>query len=216
MSKSKKFFCLRRNHKAKTEKQELAESRDEAINQIQRTRWKSIDLVLEEARTLALREEQRRRSADIKAAIYLSVLAAIVSLSATLIMGFSDSPQVCKSWQCLLLTIFFLAGMLSLLGAGFWAFKTIQVSAYSRVDVDELIKLSKHNQTSVALCKEILKCVRKNRDAVNEKITLVKKAHTCMLWMFIFYVLLLITIGITVVFKPPHVKNLLDAVSTIF
>ncbi|MDE0411539.1 MAG: hypothetical protein OXI37_04910, partial [Gammaproteobacteria bacterium] len=63
----------------------LKESDEKAIDQIERANWKPVDSILEEARQLALSEEDRRKSADTKAAIYLAVLAAVIPLSATLI-----------------------------------------------------------------------------------------------------------------------------------
>ena len=204
MSKFSDFFwpCLDRTSEA--DKRKLIESNEKAIAQIERAHWEPIDSVLEEARRLVLREEERRKSADTKATIYLAVLTAVIPLSAALIKDFSNFFLTFGDWQLVILVPLFLLAMCYLLAAGIWAFRTIQVSVQYRVDVDELIKLDHHSQIDVALCREILKSVRNNRDTANEKISQMTMAHKFLKRMFVLFVLLLILVGLMTVYPLLH------------
>lgn len=185
--------CLDRGSDA--DRYRLKESNEKAIYQIERANWKPIDSILEEARWLALSEEERRKSADTKATIYLAVLTAVIPLSATLIKDLPTSFRTFEYWQLGILIGLFVWTMCYLLAAGIWAFRTIQVSVQYRVDVDELVKLSNHNQVDAALCKEILKSVRNNRDTVNEKISRMIMAHKFLVRMFVSFILFLMWTG---------------------
>ncbi len=185
--------CLDRESDA--DRRRLKESDKKAIDQIERANWEPVDSILEEARRLALSEEDRRKSADTKAAIYLAVLAAVIPLSATLIKDFPASFQTCEYWQLGILAGLFVWTMCNLLAAGIWAFRTIQVSVQHLVDVDELVRLSNHNQVDVALCKEILKSVRNNRNIVNKKISSMIMAHRFLKRMLVSFVFFLMWLG---------------------
>lgn len=195
MSKYSDIIWPRLDRGSEADRQKLKKSNEKAIDQIERANWKPIDLILEEARRLVLSEEERRKSADTKAAIYLAILAAVIPLSATLIKDLPTSFRTFESWQLVILIGLFVWTMCYLLAAGIWAFRTIGVSGHHRVDVDELVKLSNQKQVDVALCKEILKSVRNNRDLVNKKISLMIMAHEFLKRMFVSFILFLIWTG---------------------
>ena len=195
MSKYSDIIWPRLDRGSEADRHKLKKSNEKAIGQIERANWKPIDSILEEARRLALSEEERRKSADTKAAIYLAILAAVIPLSATLIKDLPTSFRTFEYWQLVIQIGLFVWTMCYLLAAGIWAFRTIQVSVQHRVDVDELVKLSNQKQVDVALCKEILKSVRNNRDTVNEKISRMIMAHRFLKHMFVSFILFLIWTG---------------------
>ena len=180
---------------SESQRYELKRSTEKAIDQIKEAQWVPIDSILEEARRLTLQEQGRIKSTDTKAMIYLGALTAFVPLFASLTDEFSSSFQEFENWQILILVILFTITMLYLLAAGYWAFKTIQVRGFYRVDVDQLIQLNGSEQIDVALCKEILKSIRKNRDKVNNKVTSLIMAHEFLKRIFVSIILLLIWIG---------------------
>lgn len=201
MSKCSDLFWPRLDRESEKYKLELKESNEKAINEIEQANWKQISTILEEARRLAINEEDRRKSADTKATIYLVVLTAVIPLLATLMKDFPNSFQANENWQLTILAILLVWAMCYMVAAGIWAFRTIQVSSKHRVDVDELIKLDGHNQIDVALCKEILKSVRKNRDIVNKKISKMTLAHKFLVRTFVLFVFLLFWIGYLAIYS---------------
>lgn len=161
----------------------------------------SIDPVLEQSRILALDEEDRRKTAETKASIYLVVLAAIAPLSATIIISFFN---LFDGWQLVVLIILFLLSIAYLARAIIWIFGAIQLGGTYRVDVHNLLKLNNNKYIKVELCKEILKCVRNNWDIVNDKLTNVKMAHLFMKRMLISFVLLLTLAGLMSIYPTFH------------
>ena len=174
--------------------------RDKAdLERISRSVWKSVNIVLEECRALATREENRARSADARATIYLGVLAAVVPLAATIVRDFSSVLDSLDKWLVVALTMGFLLSMFYLMAAGIWVFRTLNVRAYRRVDVGELLKIKIHRDEEVALCREILRSVRESRNTVNEKITCMMMAHLFLVRMFVMFVLLVIAMGVVAI-----------------
>ena len=211
MTKLREWFdvvwpCLERQ----SEKQrEVQRERDESdLVRIGTSKWKSPKVVLEECRALAMREESRARSADARATIYLGVLAAIVPLAAATVRDFSSILETWSDWIIISLTIGFLLGMLYLTAAGIWVFQTLKVRAYGRVDVDEIIGIAVHRDEEIALCREILRNVRRSRSTVNRKITCMKMAHLFLVRMFVVFVILVMSMGIVVI--VPLFVNLTD------
>lgn len=200
MSECTDIFWPRLDRESKADIERRKESNANAIRQIEQAHWESVDAVLEEARTLDSHEEARIKSAETKAAIYLSVLAAVAPLSVTLIQNFSNFSCSFQMWQIITLGCVFLIGMSYSLRGGIWAFKTIKVRGYHRVDVENLVKIDNHSSTNVALCKEILKSVRSNRDIVNEKVSCMKMAHEFVMRVFVSYSALLILFALMTIF----------------
>ena len=184
----------RLERESESDKNDLIESKLKEINQIEQSNWEPIESVLGEARALFVREEERRKSADKKATIYLAVLAAIVPFTAALIKDSSNAIKTFEVWQIVVLIVIFLYGLFYLLAAGIWAFRTIKVSGHHRVDVADLINLSNCNEIDVSLCRKILKLVRRNRESVNKKTTRLIMTHEFLLRVFVLYVVLLILV----------------------
>ena len=201
MSNLTEFFWPVLERESEQQKQELTKKLKKEIEKIELANWGSIDPVLEQVRILALAEDDRRKTAETKASIYLAVLAAIAPLSATIIMGFSD---LFKGWPLIVLTILFLISITYLARAIIWIFGAIQIGKIHRVDINNLLNLNNNEDIKFELCKEILKCVRKNWDIVNDKLTNVKMAHLFMKRMLISFVLLLIFAGLMSIYPTIH------------
>lgn len=201
MSRLIDFFWPVLERESDERKLELNESFEKDISQIEQAHWDPIDPVIEQARVLALDEDDRRKTAETKASIYLAVLAAIVPLSATIIIGLSD---LFSGWILVFLTILFLVSIAYLARAIFWIFGALQLAETYRVDVNHLTKLKNSEGIKVELCKEILKSVRNNWEVVNDKLTNVKMAHMFIKRMLISFVLLLILAGLLTIYPTFH------------
>ena len=162
------------------------------INKIEEAHWDPIEPVLEQARILALREENRNKTAETKASIYIAALIAFSPLTATLIVQIYNSFQ---GWQLFILTLLILLVVIYFIRAIFWALNAIKVAPLGRVDVIELCNLNEKNKTEIVLCKEILKVVRKNWKFTNTKVDKVSMSHENLRCLFFSFVLLLILAG---------------------
>lgn len=168
---------------------------DTVFDAIGKADWDPIDPVLEEARALALRDDERRKSADTKATIYLAVLAAIVPMTAALAKEFYTISRTFDAWFFIVVVMLFLLGSSYMLAAGIWAFRTIRVIAYHRLDVAELTKLPENGELNLELCREVLRCVKRNQTPINDKTTRLIMAHEFLLRLFILYVVLVLFVG---------------------
>ena len=168
---------------------------EEVVEDITEAKWKSESVILEEIRRLVAHEEERRKTAETKATIYLAVLAAIVPLSATIfgdLAGYLDSLH---DWQAAVLVLILLLALAYLLAAGVWTFRTIQVSGYRRVGVEDLVRLKGQEEVELALCRKLLRTVIENRNVVNDKVSKLLMAHAFLVRMFVVFVLLAVFPG---------------------
>lgn len=168
---------------------------EEVVKSIAVARWKSANVVLEEIRSLVAREEERRKTAETKATIYLAVLAAIVPLSAAIFGNLAEYLNPLRDWQAAILVLILLLAVAYLLAAGVWTFKTIQVSGYKRVGVEDLVQLKGQKEVELALCRRLLKSVIENRSIVNDKVSNLLMAHAFLVRMFVVFVLLVVFPG---------------------
>lgn len=160
------------------------------IKEIAVSRWKATSVALEEIRSLAAREDERRKTAETKATIYLAVLAAIVPLSATIFKDLTEYLDPLRDWQMGVLVAILMFALAYLLAAGVWTFRTIKVSGYKRVGVEHLLRVRQKEETELALCRELLRTVIENRSVVNDKVSNLLMAHAFLVRMFVVYVLL--------------------------
>ncbi|MEH3063117.1 MAG: hypothetical protein PGN33_10295 [Methylobacterium radiotolerans] len=137
----------------------------------------SAGLALEAARKLAEDEEERRLGAEARASTYLLVIAAIIPLL-TYLEGTVWGQTFGQAPRWLSVAVLGVA-ILYLLGAGRWAFWTLGVAAYDRIDAQDLVALVEQDQSTFeeALSRKILAVTRRNRDAVNRKVTGIKMCH---------------------------------------
>lgn len=160
------------------------------LEEIKATTWTTNpEIFLEEARRLRDIESARKNTADTKCQIYLGVLLALVPIALTIggLDFFSDtlSNLQVSSIIALGLLIF---GIFYGLAASTYALKTLNVTAYNRVDVDELVQHAKSKKPIDEITKEILISVRRDRIPVNQKVGLVKltQQHVARMAIMIF------------------------------
>ena len=166
--------------------------------------WSQPEIILEEARRLSAQENTRKEKADTKGQIYIGVLLAIIPIlfSMTELDIVKDrfaQPSFIIVWASVILTCALLYG----LGALFYAFRTLRVSEFARVDVDELLDFADREKLEELITKEILLSVRYTRRFVNEKVGyvgLTQKHLARMVTFFIFGSILIITEPLLVTF----------------
>lgn len=147
----------------------------------------------EEARRLATDEDDRRRGAEARASGYLLVIAALIPLLTYLegtVWGrsFGQAPQ----WLSLLVLA---VAVLYLLGAGRWAFRTLRIGSYARIDGNDLATIWGAGGTGQleTLTKRLLSATRRNRAAVDDKVTGIKMAHIFLSRSILWFGILLLT-----------------------
>lgn len=146
-----------------------------------------LDVLIEEARRLSDLEHERRKTAETKAALYLTFVGVLAPILAT-IAPETLTPD--RGWARLTVTLaLFLAAGAFLLRCGVWAFQAIKVQASSHPDAAELVTMWSGADRKVALARELLKCVRLNRPGVNRKVTAIKMAHEFATRAFAMFIL---------------------------
>lgn len=190
----KEFFWPVLEKLSDDEKNKEAESLERDLSKIKANTWNdSCELALNEAKKLNELEEQRRASADSKAAIYLAAITALAPVLTSLIPGAITKFEGSKFIDGLSFVIFIYA-LINLLRAALWAFDTLKVSASHRVDVKELTDIwsGDEKKYEIKLIIANLSCVRRNRKGVNLKVTCIKMTHALLLRIFIAFFLLLL------------------------
>ena len=171
------------------------------LENIRTTYWENKDVVLEEARRLILREDERRKTAETKATIYLAVLAAIVPLLLSFVKDLSTYFNALSDWQIVLFLLLLFVAIAYLSCAGIWTFRTIRVSIHHRVDVKELVELSDTPDIKLELCRKILVSVMKNNEYGNQKFTSLRMAHAFLLRAFIGFIIIIVYVGVITVYN---------------
>lgn len=176
-------------------KQKKEERNNKVLQAIGKATWLQPDVVLEEARRLVLREDERRKTTDTKATIYMGVLVAIVPLLLAFSRDVVSYFDILQEWQLVVLIVVFFGATVYLLTVGVWVFRTLSVGAYDRVDIEELLKLSGKDCVSTLLVKSILSSALRNRDFTNEKVSRLLMAHAFLLRAFVAFVVLVVYLG---------------------
>lgn len=155
---------------------------------------KDPEAALEEARRLADREAERRRSTDQKAATYLPLVAALVPLVLTLVSALWEKKAgSAPNWLNMVLLGLAVAYTAS---AGHWAFRELKVSVSHEPGLSDFEKAWSVPHPSQALARRLLLHTRRNSKGVNWKVTCIKMAHEYLLRAFLtFSLLLLANIG---------------------
>lgn len=147
-------------------------------------------ILIEEAHRLADAEIDRRRTAETKATIYLTVVGVLSPILLAIAPEALD-PQ--NGWPrlCVTLALFLLAGGY-LLRCGIWALKALGVQASSRLDARELIEIWERPDRQAALAKELMYCVRADRERVNAKVTSIVMAQHFATRAFAMFILAMV------------------------
>nr|WP_312972996.1 hypothetical protein [Pseudomonas sp.] len=144
------------------------------------------DVALEEARRLFDAEQERRRSADSKAGLYLAAITALMPLLASILPGLWDE-QISRPLRGTLLAFFILA-LLYLLRAGLWALQTLKVKAAAQLGAGDIAESFKSDNPEERLVKQLLSAVIYNFTGTNQKISCIKMTHEFLLRAFFSFV----------------------------
>ena len=148
------------------------------------------DAALEEARRIFDAESARRSGADGKAGIYLAVITALIPVLTSLLPNLWGSKIHVVLGSISLLT--FVISVAYLIGAGWWAFKTIKVSITHTISPCDIAMSWKTDSPEQGLAKRLSKAVIANYDGVNEKVLFIKLTHAYLLRAFFCFVALLL------------------------
>lgn len=148
------------------------------------------DVALEESRRIFDSESERRRGADTKAGIYLAAVTALIPVLTSLLPGLRGSETHVLLASLSLLT--FGVSVTYLVGAGWWAFKTINVAISYAIGPDDIAKSWETDCPKQELAKRLCRAVIANYDRVNEKISFIKMTHAYLLRSFLCFIALLI------------------------
>lgn len=172
------------------------EADDADVAAIRATDWSNdSELALEEARSFAAMEKERRSSADSKASIYLAAVAAIVPIALPICTSFyTDEFTKLPPWLQIVTLALFFASVAYLIGAAWWAFRTFKVAVHHRIDALEYTSIWSHEDRTSRLVAELLTVTRLNRHMVNWKTTCVSQAHEFFLRALISFTLLIVAV----------------------
>lgn len=205
----KEFFWPILEKLSDDEKNKEAEILEKDLSKIKANTWNdSCELALNEAKKLNELEEQRRASADSKAAIYLAAITALAPVLTSLIPGAITKFEGSKFIDGLSFFIFIYA-LINLLRAALWAFDTLKVSASHRVDVNELTDIwsGDEKKYEIKLIIANLSCVRRNRKGVNLKVTCIKMTHALLLRIFVAFFLMLLIQSANLLISKTNTDN---------
>lgn len=191
MSRFTDFFwpTLERPTPVEHAKEEALQKKDMAA--VREEGWtKSAELALAEARRLADAEEDRRRSTENKASTYLLFAAAFAAALIPFLPGILEGKT--GSAPRSLIAIILIIAVLYLIAAGIWAFRTLRVGTYHRLDVAELTRIWRDENPQRALIRETFATGRMNYRAVNDKVSCIKMAHEFMARSFVVFGILLV------------------------
>jgi hypothetical protein len=158
---------------------------------IQAAVWNSNEeRALDEAQKVAAAEMERVRTAEGKATTYLAVLAALVPVIITLQAAnwekkAGPAPDAARLFVLALATVY-------VAGAGFNAFKTLQVQGFQKVGEPEIVAAWQTPNPLRKLTRGTLLATRNSRDVVNEKVTRILVTHEHLLRAFGIFILLLL------------------------
>lgn len=151
-------------------------------------------VALEEARRLFDAESARRSGADNKAGIYLAAITALIPVLTSLLPNlWGSEPHIVLEGLSLLI---FGVSVTYLVGAGWWAFQTINVAISYTISPNDIAKSWRTDSPEQELAKRLAKAVIANYGRVNEKVSFIKMTHAYLLRSFFcFAALLLIQTG---------------------
>ncbi|SES05797.1 hypothetical protein [Sphingobium sp. YR768] len=158
---------------------------------IQAVVWNSNEeRALDEAQKVSAAEMDRVRTAEGKATTYLAVLAALVPVIITLQAAnwekkAGPAPDAARLFVLALATVY-------VAGAGFNAFKTLQVRGFQKVGEAEIVAAWQTPNPLRKLTRGTLLATRNSRDVVNEKVTRILVTHEHLLRAFGIFILLLL------------------------
>lgn len=181
---------LTKSEAAEADAKSIVERRDLSSQSWQR----DTDVILEEARRLTGAEAERRKTADTKAATYLTVVGALTTILSSVAPSLSDS-KASAALRTISAPLLILA-VVYLVTAGVWAFRALRVSMTHRVDTADLVTIWSQRAPKAALVVQLLLAVYENRGPVNDKVSRIKMTDAFLVRAFVtFAILLIVQVG---------------------
>jgi hypothetical protein len=167
---------------SKSDREKMQKLEDKDLKEIRETDWgHESDTAIEEARRIALEEDERRKTAESKASNLLMVAATLVPLLTYLETAvFDDKAELAPK----VLTLPLLGLAIAYFGnAAWWAFRTVGVGSYHRIYPVDLTSIWRAPKKAVRkkFIAKMLSAVRKDQETVNQKVTSSKMTHAFLL-----------------------------------
>lgn len=150
-------------------------------------------LYLDAARRIHEEEILRKSSADTRATTFIAAIATLIPL---MTWALGSSPPACeRGLLCIAWSVFFTIAVIYLACAALWSLKTLAVTSYFVIGVEDLVLMKKKSNgyATRELIKKTLMTSRKNRDTINGKLTNIKIAQQCFVNGIVVLALLLAT-----------------------
>lgn len=166
---------------------ELINSLENAVN---KGCWsRQSEIALEEVRRMFDTEQERRKSADSKAGIYLAAVTALIPVLVSL-LPYLWGEKINKALGGISLIVFAIA-VAYVLRAGYSAFCVLRVSAANHIDTVDITKCWSGSNPTANLAKRIAIITIKNFKGTNTKVTYIKQTHQYLLRAFFAFTILL-------------------------
>lgn len=148
--------------------------------------------LLEEARRLTDEEGNTRSSVEARGGIYLATIGTLIPII-IFVADLLTVGMVPFSLGVLNIALSLIA-IAYLVGAMRWSFKALSVGTYHRVSVRDIPVIAIAADPSLKLTKDLLEAVRRNRPAINAKVTAIKMAEL-FIWRSIIVLLILLAVS---------------------
>lgn len=148
--------------------------------------------LLDEARRLMDEEGNTRSSVETRGGIYLATIGTLIPI--VIFVADAVSVDATPFPLDVLKIVLSLVAIAYLVGALRWSFKSLTVGTYYRVSARDIPNLALAADPSLQLTKELLEAVRRNRPAVNAKVTAIKMAEL-FIWRSIIVLLVLLAVS---------------------
>lgn len=204
IKKVRDFFWPVLDRPTTSELKEISRSENDDIKSIQKTSWAvESKLAVEEARRLAVEEDERRKTAESKASNLLVIATAFIPLlsylETAILVTRRETAPIWITLPILAVAVAYLCN------ASWWAFQAVRVGNYQRVYPIDLVKIWRTGKPiQKSLVAETLVAIRKNQETVNGKVTAYKIAHDFLLRAIAAFSALLI---VRIAFELTHIMK---------
>ena len=136
----------------------------------------NLDKLLDEARRLFDAEVDRRRTAEARAASYITAVGVLMPILANIAPTAADPKKAAIALPVVTLAMF--AAATAYLVAGIcWSFKALSVAPSATLGAKDLLEIGKDRNSESKLIKGLITCVRLNYSTTNKKVDAAKMSR---------------------------------------